>query len=143
MFYVLFVYLFLFLCESLIVLSHFNSLYSGIGLMLFVDTMNIIQPDLVIQIESNLQYNNFPAVTRDLVALDEGWTFNKLPVLTIDLLFPLPHNSFPKIVSFHSSFPKTLPQTPLPNPLPLFFAPSNDPNKCNSFQFKRDVFLPP
>ncbi|CAL1538995.1 unnamed protein product [Lymnaea stagnalis] len=52
----------------------------AIGLMLLIDTMNIVEPDLVIQIESFSQVLNYPAITHDLVALDEGWSYNKLPV---------------------------------------------------------------
>ncbi|KAH9503624.1 Polynucleotide 5'-hydroxyl-kinase nol9 [Bulinus truncatus] len=52
----------------------------GIGLMLLIDTMHIVEPDLVIQIESFNQMLNFPAITQELVALEEGWSCNKLPV---------------------------------------------------------------
>ncbi|GFO40510.1 polynucleotide 5'-hydroxyl-kinase nol9-like protein [Plakobranchus ocellatus] len=53
----------------------------GIGLMLMIDTVQLVQPDLVVQIESHNQAVNFPAITHELVALDEGWTCNKSPVL--------------------------------------------------------------
>ncbi|XP_055882982.1 polynucleotide 5'-hydroxyl-kinase NOL9-like [Biomphalaria glabrata] len=52
----------------------------GIGLMLLIDTMQIVEPDLVLQIESFNQMLNFPAITQEVVALDEGWSCNKLPV---------------------------------------------------------------
>ncbi|RUS82672.1 hypothetical protein EGW08_009575 [Elysia chlorotica] len=52
----------------------------GIGLMLLVDTVKLVQPDIVVQIESHNQAINLPAVTHELVALEEGWTCNKEPV---------------------------------------------------------------
>lgn len=52
----------------------------GIGLMLLIDTVQLIQPDIVVQIESHNQALNLPAITHELVALEEGWTCNKDPV---------------------------------------------------------------
>ncbi|GFR74464.1 polynucleotide 5'-hydroxyl-kinase NOL9-like, partial [Elysia marginata] len=52
----------------------------GIGLMLLIDTVQLVQPDIVVQIESHNQAINLPAITHELVALEEGWTSNKSQV---------------------------------------------------------------
>ncbi|XP_064604883.1 polynucleotide 5'-hydroxyl-kinase NOL9-like isoform X2 [Liolophura sinensis] len=49
----------------------------GLGINLLVDTCHITCPDLIIQLESMNQSNNFPAVTPDFLHYSPGWLFNR------------------------------------------------------------------
>ncbi|BFZ08622.1 hypothetical protein BsWGS_11661 [Bradybaena similaris] len=49
----------------------------GVGLLLLMDTMHMLKPDLVVQIESFNPASNLPPITPEFVALEEGWIYNK------------------------------------------------------------------
>lgn len=53
---------------------------TGLGLKLFVDTLNLTTPDLIIQIDCANQTLNFPAITTEYLALEPGWLYNTEPV---------------------------------------------------------------
>ncbi|CAG5125420.1 unnamed protein product [Candidula unifasciata] len=52
----------------------------GAGLMLLIDTLHLVKPDLVVQIESFNPSANLPPVTPEFVASEEGWMFTKTAV---------------------------------------------------------------
>ncbi|XP_033744873.1 polynucleotide 5'-hydroxyl-kinase NOL9-like [Pecten maximus] len=47
---------------------------TGLGLRLLIDTLKIVQPDLVIQIDSKHMDGNLPALTAPYVSESEGWS---------------------------------------------------------------------
>ena len=48
-------------------------LHLGLGLILLVDTIRSIQPDVVVQIDSASVGRNLPFITPDFVAFQPGW----------------------------------------------------------------------
>lgn len=97
--------------------------------MLLIDTMHIVEPDLVVQLESFNQAANFPAITQELVALEEGWTYNKLPVFSF----------FHQLLNLHNDTSleeENKPLTPVAdsqNPIPLY--PKTLPKMYQPFLF--------
>ncbi|XP_025106667.1 uncharacterized protein LOC112571683 isoform X2 [Pomacea canaliculata] len=88
----------------------------GLGLKLFMDTLNLTAPDLIVQMDSSNQALNFPVMTPELVALEPGWLYNTDPVgdscYYLPFPFPMLQSVFardlPVSVSHHQS------QTPDP-----------------------------
>lgn len=90
--------------------------FAGLGLKLFMDTLNLTAPDLIVQMDSSNQALNFPVMTPELVALEPGWLYNTDPVgdscYYLPFPFPMLQSVFardlPVSVSHHQS------QTPDP-----------------------------
>lgn len=51
--------------------------------MLLRDTVHLVKPDLMVQIDSFNQAVNLPALTPEFIAKGDGWMYNKTPVLSI------------------------------------------------------------
>ncbi|XP_069142610.1 polynucleotide 5'-hydroxyl-kinase NOL9-like [Argopecten irradians] len=47
---------------------------TGIGLRLLIDTLKIVQPDLVVQLDSKHTEGNLPSITPSYISESEGWS---------------------------------------------------------------------